>query len=98
MKKNKTNKTETNQLPKKTSKFLIPILLTAVALITFSVYYSNLDDHFVDFDDTRAFCENPLVQSPPTFQGVKTVFTHFYADGNYVPLVGLSFMIDYQLY
>jgi protein O-mannosyl-transferase len=86
--------------PKKTisNKSLIAILLTAVTLITFIIYYSNLDDHFIDFDDTRAVCENPLVLLPPTVSGIKTLFTTYYADGNYVPLVGLSFMIDYQLY
>ncbi len=80
------------------NKSLIGILLTSVVLITFIIYYSNIDDHFVDFDDTRAVCENPLVLSPPTIPGIKTLFTTNYADGNYVPLVGLSYMIDYQLY
>jgi protein O-mannosyl-transferase len=77
---------------------LIGILLTVVVLITFIIYYSNLDDHFVDFDDTRSVCENPLVLSAPSISGMKTVFTMFSADGNYDPLVSLSFMIDYLLY
>lgn len=79
-------------------KYLSATLLTVVTLTTFSVFYFNSSDDFVDFDDNRSVCENHSVLTAPTLPSLKMAFSTFSADGNYDPLVQLSYMMDYKLY
>ncbi|MBF0555149.1 MAG: glycosyltransferase family 39 protein, partial [Nitrospirae bacterium] len=72
----------------------VVLLLTAAALI---VFLPVKDFGFVSFDDAIHITNNPYVPAGLTVQGIKWAFTTT-LDGNWIPLMWLSHMVDAALY
>lgn len=73
------------------------IVYLALIVVTFAVFW-NVDQYdFINFDDHIYVTENIHIQSKITLDGIHWAFTTKH-DGNYVPLVWLSYMLDYQFF
>ncbi|WP_420267038.1 tetratricopeptide repeat protein [Candidatus Magnetominusculus dajiuhuensis] len=72
----------------------VVLMLSAAALI---VFLPVKDFGFVSFDDAIHITNNPYVLSGLTVQGIKWAFTTT-LDGNWIPLMWLSHMVDVALY
>ena len=77
---------------------LPPILLIgAVVITTFAVYWQMRSHEFIDYDDRVYITENPNVQKGLSLEGLKWAFetTH---GANWHPVTWLSHMLDCQLF
>jgi len=93
---NRDNRVETGH-PPRGDRYIVPAvcgpMLVAVAL----VFGQTIRHDFVNFDDDESVYENPRVTGGLTAQNVAWAFTHS-SIANWIPLTGLSHMLDCQIY
>ncbi|HQI25488.1 MAG TPA: hypothetical protein PLV15_11625, partial [Smithella sp.] len=76
------------------SKIVVYLALTVVTLMVFG----NVDQYaFINFDDHSYITQNIRMQDKITLDGIRWVFTP-QQDGNWIPMVWLSFVADYKIY
>lgn len=76
--------------------FNVPIVLTAILLLTFFSFWPCLGNNFVNWDDNQYVTENIIVQNF-SINSVKTIFTSFFV-GNYQPLTMLSYLFEFHFF
>lgn len=77
----------------KTGKFLVPVMLTGILILSFIVYLPILHNTFLAWDDNYYIRDNSLIYS----LNLKDIFSHNVM-GNYHPLTILILAIEYQLF
>jgi tetratricopeptide (TPR) repeat protein len=65
--------------------------------MTFAVYWQTLGHEFINYDDGVYVFNNYYVKTGLTLESVEWAFTAVYRV-NWLPLVWLSYMVDYELY
>ncbi len=75
-------------------KLALSVIL--IALVTLVSFLSSLDNDFVNYDDTAHVTQNPLIRDL-SWNNIKGIFSTPVIS-NYVPLVSLSFSLDYALW
>ena len=71
-------------------------IAASIALLTFIVFLSSLQNKFVSWDDDKYVYENPLIRSLD-LKFLKSAFSEFHA-WNYHPLTMLSHAVDYAIW
>ena len=65
-------------------------------LLTFIVLSPNLNNEFLNWDDQAYISKNPLVKDL-SIQGIKNIFQNQHIVASYVPMVILSWAVDYAI-
>ncbi len=78
------------------SRWRVPGICVALAIITFVVFGQTVGHEFIDFDDGGDVYENPVVSRGLTLQGLAWAFS--FHSANWFPLTWLSHMLDCQIY
>ena len=78
-------------------KARIRIALVLIAVVTAISFLSSLDNDFTNWDDDEYVTENYVIRNL-SWITLKTIFTSFYTDIYYCPLVILSYTLEYALF
>ncbi len=77
------------------SKYMHPIIMSVLVVITGFIFFPSLFNGFVlNWDDATYIHENYAIQSL-SWANIKTIFTSYH-NGNYHPLTELSYAIEYH--
>lgn len=76
-------------------RFIHPLSLAGIAIVTLLVYSGSLSNGILNWDDNKYLLENPYLHDL-SFNGIRAIFSSFYM-GNYHPLTSLSWSIEYAL-
>ena len=72
------------------------VVCVLLLLATLVIYWQTLDFDFIRLDDREYVVDNPYVNSGLSHRGLNWAFGP--RQGNFIPLVWISYMIDAQLY
>ncbi len=75
----------------------LPLALALIAIVTVVVYWTVLQNGFIDFDDPDYVTVNMIVRQGLTLKGFIWSFSAFHA-GNWHPLTWLSHMADVEMF
>jgi hypothetical protein len=73
------------------------IYLLLIVAITGAVFSPSLSNGFTNYDDQVYLTDNPLVRTL-TLSNIRAIFTTFRAHTVFVPLVTLSYALEYQVW
>lgn len=77
------------------NKSQIWIIALLIAFVTCLFYLPTINNEFVNWDDSLAIIENPMIRSF-SFSSIHEMATSFLT-GNWIPLTWLSFALDYSI-
>lgn len=86
-----------NVEPKNRPDRRVPAACLLIACAVWGVFGQTLRYEFVNYDDGRYVCKNPVISKGITAEGVRRVFTQQHGV-NWHPLTSLSHMLDAQIF